>query len=656
MAGLIKREDIDEVRARTDIREVVEQYVTLKPAGIGSYKGLCPFHDERTPSFHVRPQLGTYHCFGCDESGDVISFLMEMDHTPFSETVERLAARIGYELHYEQGSAPNREEVGRRQRLLDAHKVAAEFFQRNLYTRQAAAAQRFLGERGFDHDAARTYGIGYAPQGWSHLLQHLRNYGFTDQELKLTGMVSEGNRGLYDRFRGRLIWPIRAVAGEVIGFGARKLYDDDPGPKYLNTPETQLYKKSQVLYGIDLAKRPIAKTKQVVVVEGYTDVMACHLAGITTAVATCGTAFGEDHIKIVRRFLSDDSAGGEVVFTFDGDAAGQKAALRAFQEDQRFVAQTYVAVEPHGMDPCDLRLTRGDVAVRDLVESRTPLFEFALKATIREYDVNSLEGRLRAMRACAPIVAGIRDPALRPAYARELSGWLGIETDEVLRAVAAASRNDNGRGEPGRGRSQGSTPDRPDGRGSRGDSAGSRPGSGPGSAPGSAPGENHRPEAPELPDPREPVSRMEREALEVVLQVPDLVPDGYWEHFDSAGMTYRVHQVMHDAVVSARADEDYHGEGGRAWLEHVRAHLPEPLHGYLAQLSVTPLPAATEQQMRNYAVGVLTSLVEMHINRAKSDKLAHLNRLNAQREPELYQQLNRELLDLELQRRSLMGV
>ena len=429
--------------------------MTLKPAGIGSYKGLCPFHDERTPSFHVRPQLGTYHCFGCDESGDVISFLMEMDHTPFSETVERLAARIGYELHYEQGSAPNREEVGRRQRLLDAHKVAAEFFQRNLYTRQAAAAQRFLGERGFDHDAARTYGIGYAPQGWSHLLQHLRNHGFTDQELKLTGMVSEGNRGLYDRFRGRLIWPIRAVAGEVIGFGARKLYDDDPGPKYLNTPETQLYKKSQVLYGIDLAKRPIAKTKQVVVVEGYTDVMACHLAGITTAVATCGTAFGADHIKIVRRFLSDDSAGGEVVFTFDGDAAGQKAALRAFQEDQRFVAQTYVAVETHGMDPCDLRLTRGDVAVRDLVESRTPLFEFALKATIREYDVNSLEGRLRAMRACAPIVAGIRDPALRPAYARELSGWLGIETDEVLRAVDAASRSENGRGEPGRGRGQG---------------------------------------------------------------------------------------------------------------------------------------------------------------------------------------------------------
>ncbi|RLY92335.1 DNA primase [Kocuria tytonicola] len=667
MAGLIKREDIDEVRARTDIREVVEQYVTLKPAGIGSYKGLCPFHDERSPSFHVRPQMGTYHCFGCDESGDVIAFLMEMDHTPFTETVERLAARIGYELHYEQGGAPNREEVGRRQRLLDAHKVAAEFFQRNLYTRQAAAAQKFLGERGFDHAAARTYGIGYAPQGWSHLLHHLRNQGFTDQELKLTGMFSEGNRGLYDRFRGRLIWPIRAVAGEVIGFGARKLYEDDQGPKYLNTPETQLYKKSQVLYGIDLAKRPIAKTKQVVVVEGYTDVMACHLAGIPTAVATCGTAFGPEHIKIVRRFLSDDSAGGEVVFTFDGDAAGQKAALRAFQEDQRFVAQTYVAVEPHGMDPCDLRLARGDVAVRDLVETRTPLFEFALRATIKEHDVNSLEGRLRAMRACAPIVAQIRDPSLRPAYARELSGWLGIETDEVMRAVSAAAKSAQRGGSGPAGSGAGSAPG-PRSAGSGHDGARSRqqghePGrAAAGGTQGSAGAhsdtseESQGPRPVELPDPREPVSRMEREALEVVLQVPDLVPLSYWGHFDSAGMTYRVHQVMHDAVVGARADLGEQVQGGRVWLEAVRNHLPEPLHGYLAQLSVTPLPAATEQQMRNYAVGVITSLVEMHINREKSDKLAHLNRLNAQREPDLYQQLNRELLDLELQRRSLMGV
>src|SRR6478609_8334650 len=213
-----------------------------------------------------------------------------------------------------------------------------------------------------------------SPPGWDALLKHLRGRGFTDPELRLTGMFSEGNRGIYDRFRGRLIWPIRDIAGDTIGFGARKLYEDDQGPKYLNTPETVLYKKSQVLYGIDLAKRKIAKDRQRVVVEGYTDVMACHLAGIPTAAATCGTAFAADHIKIARRLLSDDGTGGEVIFTFDGDAAGQKAALRAFEEDQRFVAQTYVAVEPNGADPCDLRLSRGDDAVHALIQSRRPLF------------------------------------------------------------------------------------------------------------------------------------------------------------------------------------------------------------------------------------------------------------------------------------------
>ena len=354
MAGLIKREDIDEVRSRTDIKAVVDGYVTLKSAGIGSFKGLCPFHDERSPSFHVRPQVGTYHCFGCGESGDVISFVQKMDHGTFSETVEKLASRLGYELHYEDGgTGPRREDVGKRQRLLDAHKVAAEFFREQLVTPGAAAARSFLAERGFDPAAAEHFGVGYAPQGWDSLLKHLTGRGFTREELAQTGMFSTGQDAsrFYDRFRGRLIWPIRDLTGATIGFGARKLYEDDQGPKYLNTPETPLYKKSQVLYGIDLAKRSIAKDRQLVVVEGYTDVMACHLAGITTAVATCGTAFGTDHIKIARRLLSDDGSGGEVIFTFDGDAAGQKAALRAFEEDQRFNAQTFVAVDPNGMDP-----------------------------------------------------------------------------------------------------------------------------------------------------------------------------------------------------------------------------------------------------------------------------------------------------------------
>ena len=324
MAGRIRDEDIALVRERARIDDVVREYVTLKSAGGGSLKGLCPFHDERSPSFTVRPQVGRYHCFGCGEDGDVISFVQKLDHTTFHEAVEKLAHRIGFELRYEDGgSGPNREDIGRRQRLLDAHKVADEFFRAQLITPGAAEGRNFLYERGFDRAAAEQFGVGYAPQGWDSLLTHLRGRGYTDAELKLTGMFSEGGRGIYDRFRGRLIWPIRDIAGDTIGFGARKLYEDDQGPKYLNTPETTLYKKSQVLYGIDLAKRNIAKDRQLVVVEGYTDVMACHLAGIPTAVATCGTAFGTEHIKIARRLLSDDGSGGEVIFTFDGDAAGQ---------------------------------------------------------------------------------------------------------------------------------------------------------------------------------------------------------------------------------------------------------------------------------------------------------------------------------------------
>lgn len=609
------------MRSRTDIKEIVDGYVTLKSAGIGSWKGLCPFHDERTPSFHVRPQMGTYHCFGCDESGDVIAFLMNIDHTTFSETVEKLAARVGYELHYEQGSGPKKEEVGRRQRLLDAHKVAAEFFQRHLYTRQASPAQQFLGERGFDGEAAKRYGVGYAPRGWDHLLKHLRERGFTDQELKLTGMFSEGNRGLYDRFRGRLVWPIRAVAGEVIGFGARKLFDDDPGPKYLNTPETTLYKKSQVLYGIDLAKREIARQRRLVVVEGYTDVMACHLAGVTTAVATCGTAFGPEHIKIVRRFLSDDGGGGEVVFTFDGDAAGQKAALRAFEEDQKFVAQTYVAVEPHGMDPCDLRLARGDAAVAELVENRRPLFEFALRATLKAYDLDTIEGRIRAMRACAPIVARIRDRSLRPAYARELAGWLGLDPSEVQRAVDAAGRAP---------REERQEPPRPE--------------------PDSA-----RPPTVELPDPREPVARMEREALEVVIQCPDLLGEEHWKQFGTYTFRYPVHAEMRDAVFTARTDSGP-GAGsavGQPWVDAVRRGLPEPLHGYLAELAVAPLPAATQKQLEGYVVGILIHLFELQINRRRSDRMAEMQRMDINADPERYRQLHRELLELDAQRRSL---
>ncbi|WP_406245448.1 DNA primase [Microbacterium sp. M] len=436
----IRQADVDEVKARINIADIVGERVALKSAGVGSLKGLCPFHDEKSPSFHVRPQVGYYHCFGCGASGDVYSFLREMDHVSFTEAVERLAGRVGYSLHYEDGGAAP--ETSGRSRLYAANTAAAEFFRAQLLTADAETGRRFLGERGFDAGAAAHFGVGFAPRGWDGLLKAMTAQGFSREELLAAGLLSQGQRGVYDRFRGRLVWPIRDVTGQTIGFGARKLFDDDQGPKYLNTPETPIYKKAQVLYGLDLAKRDISRgdPRRVVVVEGYTDVMACHLAGLTTAIATCGTAFGTDHIKVLRRVMGDDSGAGEVVFTFDGDEAGQKAALRAFTEDDRFNAQTFVAVAPDGLDPCDLRLQRGDAAVRALMDAKQPMFEFAIDRKLAGFDLATVEGRVGALRAAAPIVAEIRDRLLRPGYERVLARRLGMDPTDVHAEVERAAR------------------------------------------------------------------------------------------------------------------------------------------------------------------------------------------------------------------------
>ena len=451
MAGRIRQADVDEVKARTNIADIIGERVALKSAGVGSLKGLCPFHDERSPSFNVRPQAGFYHCFGCGESGDVYSFLRAMDHVTFTEAVERLAGRIGYSLHYEDGGAAP-EHTGRA-RLYAANAAAAEFFRAQLVTAEADIARRFLGQRGFDAGAAGHFGVGYAPKGWSGMHSALRAQGYSDEELSSAGLVSQGQRGVYDRFRGRVVWPIRDVTGQVIGFGARRLYDDDNGPKYLNTPETTIYKKAQVLYGLDLAKREVSRQHRVVVVEGYTDVMACHLAGITTAIATCGTAFGSDHISVLRRVMGDDSTAGEVVFTFDPDAAGQKAALRAFADAKRFNAQTYVATGPEGLDPCDLRLARGDGAVRALLETKVPMVEFVIDQRISGFDLASVEGRVGALRSAAPVVAELRDPLLQPEYVRVLARRLGMDTEDVRREVERASRGGGTRRDPAPGNS-----------------------------------------------------------------------------------------------------------------------------------------------------------------------------------------------------------
>jgi DNA primase len=628
MAGLIRQSDIEEVKARTNIADVIGGYVSLKSAGVGSLKGLCPFHDERSPSFHVRPQVGFYHCFGCGESGDVYSFLQKMDHVSFSEAVERLAAGVGIQLHYEDGgSAPDH---GNRARLLAANQAAADFFTEALTSPAAEVGRTFLGERGFDAHAAARFGVGFAPKSWDQLTKHLRGRGFTPEELLAAGLVSSGDKGVYDRFRGRLVWPIRDITGQTVGFGARRLLDDDKGPKYLNTPETPVYHKAQVLYGLDLAKRDISRGHQVVVVEGYTDVMACHLAGVTTAVATCGTSFGVDHIKVLRRVLGDDNGVGEVVFTFDPDAAGQKAAVRAFGEEQRFAAQTYVAVAPEGLDPCDLRLAHGDDAVRRLIDTKKPLFEFMIRQLLGRYNLETVEGRAGALKAAAPVVADIRDPSLRPGYSRELARMLGVDIDEVSRAVAGVRRSGGGEARAGENRPRGQA----------------GPSAPPGQAAAAPEPARARPDS--ISDlPGDPATRLERDALMAMLQYPAVIGVDLLRRATATTFTQGSLAVVSDAIAvsAAHADEPN-------WLPRILGEVPQPVQGLVQQLAVAPLPERTEREVLRYAREITIALIDRDLLRLKAELLGKLQRTDPSAR-EVYAVIQRELVRVEAERRAL---
>ncbi|MGW5195918.1 DNA primase [Streptomyces spiralis] len=553
MAGRINDEDVKAVRDAVPIDAVVSEYLQLRNAGGGNLKGLCPFHDEKSPSFQVSPSKGLFHCFGCQEGGDTITFVMKVDHLSFSEAVERLAAQAGIPLRYEEGGYNPAHQRGERIRLVEAHKLAADFYAEQLAgSAEAEAGRVFLAERGFDQAAAVHFGVGYSPQGWDHLTRFLRGKGFTDKELILSGLAQEGRRGPIDRFRGRLMWPIRDIGGEVVGFGARKLYEADNGPKYLNTPETPIYRKSQVLYGIDLAKKDIAKASRAVVVEGYTDVMACHLAGVTTAIATCGTAFGGEHIKILRRLLMDNGSA-RVIFTFDGDAAGQKAALRAFEDDQKFAAETYIALAPDGMDPCELRLAKGDEAVADLVEPRTPLFEFALRQIVARYDLNTPAGRAAALDEAAPVVARIKNSGAQHEVAVQLAGLLGIlDTQFVVRRVAQLARWARERG------GRGPAPERQQ--------------RGPQQPYAAAPAHPTASRGPAL-NLRNPVYATERELLKLALQRPELVSPA----FDAYGVdefTAPPYAAVRQTILDA-GGADYGVADPQEYLVRVREAAPD---------------------------------------------------------------------------------
>jgi DNA primase len=624
VAGLINEEDLATVRERSRIEEVVGSYVTLRRAGGGSLTGLCPFHDEKTPSFHVTPARGFFHCFGCGEGGDVISFVQKINHVSFSEAVEFLADRVGVQLRYSDGGGA-RVEPGLRLRVLEANQSAAEFFAGQLMSGAGLPGRQFLDGRGFDKAAAEQFGIGYAPLGGRELGQHLKSKGFTDEELVKAGLVRENG---WDFFQGRVLWPIRDAGRSVLGFGARKIFDDDRMPaKYLNTPETIVYKKSTVLYGLDLARSSIAKKNQAVVVEGYTDVMACHLAGVDTAVASCGTAFGDDHARLLQRLLgTGDVAGGEVIFTFDGDAAGQAAALKVFKGDQNFLAQTYVAVEPTGLDPCDLRMQHGEAAVRELVGRRVPLYQFVMRNVLSEYDLDRVDGRLAALRAAAPLVSSIRDRSLFDRYIRELAKWLGEpDPNEVRREVNATVQR------------------RPQAEPRRVQSEPRRPQAEPGDA---LPGMPEPTPSLPVPDPRDRRLEAERGTLRLIVRAPDTFGEG-WNGLASDDFSHPAYRALFDAVLAA-AD----GPGG--WTQRILQANPDPmLEQLVVSLAVEPvLREPTQAYAREYAAQLRVQSLSRRIAELKS-KLQRTNPLDDQA---AYNRRFAQLVTLEKERKELLAL
>ncbi|MFO7164319.1 MAG: DNA primase [Mycolicibacterium hassiacum] len=633
MAGRIPDRDIAAIRERVRIEDVVGDYVQLRRAGADSLKGLCPFHDEKTPSFHVRPNHGHFHCFGCGEGGDVYAFVQKIEHVSFVEAVERLADRVGYTITYTGGSTTNvQRDRGSRSRLLAANAAAAEFYAEALQSAEAAPAREYLLRRDFDAEAAARFGCGFAPSGWDTLTKHLLRKGFEFKELEAAGLSREGRRGPMDRFHRRLLWPIRTSSGEVIGFGARRIFDDDPiEAKYVNTPETVLYKKSQVLFGLDLAKRDIAKGHQAVVVEGYTDVMAMHLAGVTTAVAACGTAFGEDHLAMLRRLMMDDNFfRGELIYVFDGDEAGRAAALKAFEGEQNLAGQSFVAVAPPdsemaGMDPCDIRVHFGDAALRDLVARRTPLFEFAIRAALAEHDLDTAEGRVAALRRCVPMVARIKDSMLRDEYARRLAGWAGwADVAQVIGRVREEARK---RGLPERGRRRAPNAD-----------------AGPARDPRRKPGV-------ERPDPGDPTLWPQREALKAALQYPALAGPVF-DSLTPESFTHPAYAAVRAAVEAAGGTSA--GLSGAQWIDAVRAQTgSEAAAALVSELSVEAINV-DDDRLPRYITGVLARLQEVWVGRQIAEVKSKLQRMSPVEQGDEYHALFGDLVAMEAYRRSLL--
>jgi DNA primase len=426
-------DDVARVRESTDLVALAGEHIALKRVG-RRFMGLCPFHTEKTPSFSINPELSVYHCFGCQKSGDAITFIREVEHLDFVEAVERLAARSGITLRYDNANVSK--DRKRNARLSEVVGAAVTFYHRLLMEApEGGRARQHLRSRNFDGDAARRFHLGWAPEGFDALSAHLQREGLNRKDIVDAGLafVNRANK-LQDQFRGRLMFPIYDSRGEPAGFGGRALGDEMP--KYKNSPETPIYHKSRLLYGLNWAKGEVVARGEVVICEGYTDVMAFALAGMPNAVATCGTALADDHFQILKNLAR------KVVLAYDADSAGQAAAERWYQWEQQYEVQVEVADLPPGRDPGDL--WKDDAAaLAAAVERAAPFLQFRLDRLLAGADVGTLEGRARAAEAAAAIVASHPNELVRDQYVMKLAGELQIDADrlrETVRTVARSGR------------------------------------------------------------------------------------------------------------------------------------------------------------------------------------------------------------------------
>lgn len=602
MAGRIRQADIQALRDRADIADIVGAYTTLKRAG-GKLKGLCPFHQEKSPSFTVDPGVGLYHCFGCQAGGDIYKFVMELEGFDFTEAVEHLARRTGFTLTYEDLTSGQRRALGERSLLQEVNARAVEFFEKTLYSDEGAPVREYLKERGFGKEDATNFRLGFAPNDWERMVRELTAEGVDQAALVKVGLAVRNNRGgLRDRFRGRLMFPIQDAGGDVIGFGGRVLpmldYGDFDPPKYLNTAETPLYHKSRVLYGLPQARASMSREGQVLVCEGYTDVMALHQAGLTNAVATCGTAMGEDHVRLLTKYAP------RLVLAFDGDAAGAGAAARAWEIARGFDVDVRVLVLPPGQDPADVvRGEDGAATLRKMLDDAESIIPFTIRRTIDGHDLATEEGRTQALQASVALLKQVDDPDLRRSYARtEIADRIGMSIEFVTQTASRAGVN----------------LDRHQGVATR--STGRR--------------EDTSADAAR--------ARLERSALRAAIQRPNILPDAWYE-VTAEDFLHPVARGVFTALEAA-------GGAGVEVTSVIEACPTDSEREVVRALQMEEDPlVGQEAHVHELVKRLLLPRVERGIATAK----AELERSNPATEPEEYAARFRAIVALELRRREL---